>query len=138
MILILVQQQANPSPLTRHCLSQLLRHPLEIPEGDVSGLVVVEEVENLVDVFPGVLIAHLRRHHVQELLEINRARAVLPRRECERRGAKLHAVKSIELDQRPATKVREGGTNIYILVHRFLRKPYDQAMSCLRWLKSLV
>lgn len=72
--------------LTRHSLSQLLRHALEIPEGDVPGLVVVEEIEHLVDVFPRVLIAHLGRHHVEELLEIDRSRAILPYKMKKRGG----------------------------------------------------
>lgn len=47
----------HASPLTTHGLAQLLGHSLEVPEGDLAGLVIVEQVEHLLDVLPCVLVA---------------------------------------------------------------------------------
>mmetsp|Transcript_34699 Transcript_34699/g.70860 ORF Transcript_34699/g.70860 Transcript_34699/m.70860 type:complete len:200 (+) Transcript_34699:119-718(+) len=60
----------------RHGLAKLLGHTLEVSEGDVPRLVVVKEVEDFLDVFPGVLVAHFCGHHVQELLEVDGSTAV--------------------------------------------------------------
>ena len=45
--------------------------------GHTYGLVVVEEPEGLHDLLPRVPLAHLGRHHLQELLEVDGAGAVL-------------------------------------------------------------
>jgi len=60
-----------------HGLSKLLGDPLEVAEGDVTGLVVVEEVEDLLDVLAGVLVAHFGGHHIEELFEINFSAPIL-------------------------------------------------------------
>ena len=57
-------------------LSELLSHAGEVAEGDLVGVVIVEQLEHLLDVLAGVLLAHLGRHHLQELLEVDRAAAV--------------------------------------------------------------
>ena len=55
-----------------HGLSELLGDPLEIAKGNVSGLVIVKEVEHLLDVLAGVLVTHFRSHHVEELGQMGR------------------------------------------------------------------
>eukprot|EP00630_Chrysocystis_fragilis_P006816 CAMPEP_0197394732 /NCGR_PEP_ID=MMETSP1165-20131217/5912_1 /TAXON_ID=284809 /ORGANISM="Chrysocystis fragilis, Strain CCMP3189" /LENGTH=190 /DNA_ID=CAMNT_0042920461 /DNA_START=157 /DNA_END=730 /DNA_ORIENTATION=- len=61
----------------RHGLAEFLGDALEVPEGDVSGLVVVEKVEDFLDVLAGVLVRHFGGHHVEKLLEVDGAAPVL-------------------------------------------------------------
>lgn len=63
--------------LVGHGLAELAGHAAEVLEGDSVGAIVVEQLEHLVDVLTGILVAHAGRHHVQELLEVNVARFVL-------------------------------------------------------------
>mmetsp|Transcript_32998 Transcript_32998/g.109007 ORF Transcript_32998/g.109007 Transcript_32998/m.109007 type:complete len:213 (+) Transcript_32998:265-903(+) len=63
--------------LVRHVLAELLGHPLEVRERDLARVVVVKEAEGLEDLFSRVLLAHLLGHHLQELVELDRPRAVL-------------------------------------------------------------
>merc|ERR1712006_36344 len=63
--------------LVGHVLTELLGHTLEVLEGDLAGLVVVEETEHLDDLLTGVAVAHASSHHVQELVEIDGAGAIL-------------------------------------------------------------
>ncbi|CAH0371854.1 unnamed protein product, partial [Pelagomonas calceolata] len=63
--------------LVRHVLAELLRDALQVPERDLARLVVVEEPEGLQDLLAAVLLAHLRRHHLEELREVDRAGPVL-------------------------------------------------------------
>merc|ERR1712138_104651 len=58
-------------------LTELLSHAGEVAEGDLVGVVVVEELEHLLDVLAGVLLAHLGGHHLEELGELNGAVAVV-------------------------------------------------------------
>ena len=60
-----------------HGLAELLGDALEVAQRDAARLVVVEEVEHLLDVLARVLVGHLRRHHVEELLEVDGAVVVL-------------------------------------------------------------
>merc|ERR1712216_710685 len=57
--------------------SQLLSHTGKVAEGDLVGVVVVEELEHLLDILAGVLLAHLAGHHAKELNEIDGAVAVV-------------------------------------------------------------
>merc|ERR1719247_2858317 len=57
-------------------LTELLSHAGEVAEGNLVGVVVIEELEHLLDVLAGVLLAHLASHHLEELAELNLARAV--------------------------------------------------------------
>mmetsp|Transcript_3376 Transcript_3376/g.5541 ORF Transcript_3376/g.5541 Transcript_3376/m.5541 type:complete len:232 (-) Transcript_3376:4-699(-) len=63
--------------LLRHVLAQLLGHPLQVLERDLARLVVVKEAEGLQDLFPAVLLRHLGGHHLEELVKVDRAGAVL-------------------------------------------------------------
>mmetsp|Transcript_22191 Transcript_22191/g.51039 ORF Transcript_22191/g.51039 Transcript_22191/m.51039 type:complete len:205 (+) Transcript_22191:569-1183(+) len=62
--------------LVCHVLTQLARYPLEIAEGDLTRLVIIEELEDTSDFLWRVSVAHLARHHFHKLLEIDRPRAV--------------------------------------------------------------
>ena len=57
--------------------AELLGDAFQVPERDLPRLVVVEESERLQDLFTTILLTHLRRHHLEELGEVDRARAVL-------------------------------------------------------------
>merc|ERR1719515_311916 len=63
--------------LLRHPLPKLLRHALQILEGDLSRLVVIEEPECLQDLVLRVPVQDLVRHHLQELLVLDRPAAVV-------------------------------------------------------------
>merc|ERR1712127_131759 len=63
--------------LIRHPLPKLLRHALEVLEGDLPCLVVIEEAECLQDLVLRVPIQDLVRHHLQELLVLNRPAAIV-------------------------------------------------------------
>merc|ERR1719238_116530 len=63
--------------LVGHVLAELLGHALEVLERDLAGLIVVEETEHLNDLLAGVTVAHASGHHVEELVEVNGAGAVL-------------------------------------------------------------
>lgn len=76
----------------RHGLTELFRDAFEVPFGilalnfiplrdkaidepecDVASLVVIEEVEDLLDVFAGILIRHFGRHHIEKFFEVDRS-----------------------------------------------------------------
>mmetsp|Transcript_63798 Transcript_63798/g.129579 ORF Transcript_63798/g.129579 Transcript_63798/m.129579 type:complete len:220 (+) Transcript_63798:657-1316(+) len=63
--------------LVSHVLAELLRHALEVAEGDLPCLIIIEQPERLENLFARVFLTHLRRHHLQEFLEVNVARPVL-------------------------------------------------------------
>merc|ERR1719321_220667 len=63
--------------LVRHPLPELLRHPLQVLEGDLPGLVVVEEPEGLQDLVLRVAVQDLVRHHLEELLVLDGPGAVI-------------------------------------------------------------
>jgi len=52
-------------------LTELLGNTGEVAEGDLVGVVVVEQLEDLLDVLAGVLLAHLAGHHLEELAELD-------------------------------------------------------------------
>merc|ERR1712195_97993 len=54
-------------------LTELLSNTGKVAEGDLVGVVIVEQLEHLLDVLTGVLLAHLGGHHVQELVELDGA-----------------------------------------------------------------
>merc|ERR1719407_327857 len=58
-------------------LTELLSNTGEVAEGDLVGVVVVEELEHLLDILAGVLLAHLGGHHLEELAELDGAIAVV-------------------------------------------------------------
>merc|ERR1711896_49328 len=47
-------------------LTELLSNASEVAEGDLVGVVVIEELEDLLDVLTGILLAHLASHHLEE------------------------------------------------------------------------
>merc|ERR1719387_78155 len=63
--------------LIRHPLPKLLSHALQVLEGDLPRLVVVEEPECLQDLVLRVPVQDLVRHHLQELLVLDRPAAVV-------------------------------------------------------------
>merc|ERR1712178_489699 len=58
-------------------LTELLSNTSKVAEGDLVGVVVIEELEHLLDVLAGVLLAHLSCHHHEELGELDGAIAVV-------------------------------------------------------------
>merc|ERR1711881_291563 len=58
-------------------LTELLSNTGEVAEGDLVGVVIVEQLEHLLDVLAGVLFAHLTSHHLEELGELDGAVAVV-------------------------------------------------------------
>merc|ERR1719272_1778898 len=63
--------------LVRHALTKLLRDALQVLERDLAGLVVVEKAERLQDLILRVAVQDLVRHHLEELLVLDRATAVV-------------------------------------------------------------
>merc|ERR1719387_1172954 len=63
--------------LIRHPLPKLLSHALQVLEGDLPRLVVVEEPECLQDLVLRVPVQDLVRHHLQELLVPDRPAAIV-------------------------------------------------------------
>merc|ERR1719164_162536 len=63
--------------LIRHSLPELLSHALQILEGDLSCLVIIEEPECLQDFVFGVPVQDLVRHHLQELFVLDRPAAIV-------------------------------------------------------------
>ena len=62
--------------LISHCLAELLGHSPEISQRDAARGVIIKEPEHFCYVLSSVLVAHSRRHHIEELLEIDTARFV--------------------------------------------------------------
>merc|ERR1740130_826694 len=62
--------------LVGHVFSELLGYALQVLEGDLASLVIVEETEHLDDLLAGIAIAHASGHHVKELVEVNGAGAI--------------------------------------------------------------
>merc|ERR1719350_1875122 len=60
-----------------HALTQLLCNALQVLEGDLARLIVIEETECLQDFILGIAIQDLVSHHLQELLIPNGAGAVV-------------------------------------------------------------
>merc|ERR1711977_811371 len=58
-------------------LLELLRHALQVLEGDLSCLVVIEEPECLQDLVLRIPVQDLVRHHLQELLVLDRPAAIV-------------------------------------------------------------
>merc|ERR1712147_391294 len=58
-------------------LTELLSNTGKVAEGDLVGVVVVEQLEHLLDVLTSVLLAHLGGHHVEELSELDGAVSVV-------------------------------------------------------------
>merc|ERR1712144_184056 len=48
--------------LIGHVLSEFLGHTLQVLEGDLAGLVIVEEAEHLDDLLTGVTVTHASGH----------------------------------------------------------------------------
>ena len=62
--------------LLAHHLPNLLRHPPQILQADLPRLIVVKQSKRLEYLLFAVSLAHLLRHHVEELGEVDLARAV--------------------------------------------------------------
>merc|ERR1719498_1280852 len=60
-----------------HPLTKLLRHALQVLEGDFSRFVVIEEPERLQDLVLRIPVQDLVRHHLQELLVFDRSTAII-------------------------------------------------------------
>jgi len=58
-------------------LTELLSNTGQVAEGDLVGVVIVEQLEHLLDVLAGVLLAHLGGHHAKELGELDGAVSVV-------------------------------------------------------------
>merc|ERR1719198_1512920 len=58
-------------------LTELLGNTGKVAEGNLVGVVVIEQLEDLLDVLAGVLLAHLASHHLEELAELDGAVAVV-------------------------------------------------------------
>merc|ERR1711883_37345 len=58
-------------------LTELLSNTGEDAEGDLVGVVVIEELEYLLDVLAGVLLTHLTGHHLEEFSELDGAVAII-------------------------------------------------------------
>merc|ERR1712195_468691 len=56
--------------------SELLSHAGKVAEGDPGGVVVIEQLEDLLDVLAGILLTHPAGHHGEELGEVDGAVAV--------------------------------------------------------------
>mmetsp|Transcript_76321 Transcript_76321/g.192110 ORF Transcript_76321/g.192110 Transcript_76321/m.192110 type:complete len:202 (-) Transcript_76321:42-647(-) len=63
--------------LVGHALAQFLRDALQVLEGDLACLVIVEQAKCLQDLVLGVAIQDLVGHHLQELLIADGATAVV-------------------------------------------------------------
>merc|ERR1712054_456114 len=63
--------------LVSHVLTEFLGHTLQVLEGDLASLVVVEETEHLDDLLTRVAVAHASSHHVEEFVEVDGAGAIL-------------------------------------------------------------
>merc|ERR1712159_75784 len=63
--------------LVGHVLTELLGDTLKVLERDLAGLIVIEQPEGLEDLLLRVLLTHLSRHHLKELVEVNSARTIL-------------------------------------------------------------
>merc|ERR1719161_94531 len=63
--------------LISHPLSQLLGNTLKVLERDLARLIVVKEAESLQDLVLRIAVQDLVRHHLQELLVLNRATAII-------------------------------------------------------------
>jgi hypothetical protein len=61
--------------LIGHLFSNFLCDTTKILQRDLAGFVVVEQTEGLQDLLARITLAHFRSHHLQKLVEINRARA---------------------------------------------------------------
>ena len=57
--------------LVSHVLTKLLSNTLQVLEGNLARLVVVEEAESLEHLFTGVSLGHLDGHHVEEVAEVD-------------------------------------------------------------------
>merc|ERR1719327_1792122 len=58
-------------------LTKLLSHTGKVAEGDLVGVVVIEELEHLLDILARVLLAHLAGHHAEDLDELDGAVTVV-------------------------------------------------------------
>merc|ERR1719272_2783753 len=63
--------------LVSHALAELLRDSLQVLEGDLAGLVIIEEAECLQDLVFGIPVQDLMSHHFQELLVANGATSIV-------------------------------------------------------------
>merc|ERR1711903_193459 len=57
--------------LRRDVLTEFLGNSLHVVEGDFTGSVGIEELEDSLDVLSGVLVGDSGSHHVKELLELD-------------------------------------------------------------------
>jgi len=62
---------ANLKLLVVQVLAKLLGYSLQVGERNLAGLVGIERVKDLLQLLPGVGRAHLGRHHLEELRELD-------------------------------------------------------------------
>jgi hypothetical protein len=60
-----------------HVLTKLLSDTLEVLEGDLAVLLIVEQTESLEHLLAGVTLGHLLGHHVEEFGEVDDTGTVL-------------------------------------------------------------
>merc|ERR1719478_1954495 len=60
-----------------HVLTKLLSHTLQVLERNLLGLVIIEKTEHLDNFLTRIAVAHASSHHVEELVEIDGAGAIL-------------------------------------------------------------
>merc|ERR1711874_953094 len=63
--------------LIRHALTEFFCYALQVLEGDLTGLVVIEKAECFQDLVLWVTVQDFVRHHFQELFVSNRAASVI-------------------------------------------------------------
>merc|ERR1739845_4858 len=63
--------------LISHPLAELLGDALEVPEGDLLGIVVIKELEGLEDLLLRITVEDLESHHLQELRVLDGPTAVV-------------------------------------------------------------
>lgn len=66
-----------PDLVQREGLAGLDGQPLDVHVRDLPVVVLVDDLEGLVELLPGVALAHLVGHHVHELVEVDRPAPVL-------------------------------------------------------------
>merc|ERR1719498_265272 len=63
--------------LVGHALAELLGDSLQVLERNLAGLVIVEQAESFQDLVFGIAVQDLMCHHLQELLVVNGAGAII-------------------------------------------------------------
>ena len=57
--------------LVSHGLTELASYTAQVTNGDSACAIIIEESEDLVDIFTGVSVTHTSSHHVEELFKVD-------------------------------------------------------------------